>query len=135
LNNRYKIQEEARFKILRLLNENPKLTQRELGERVGISLGAVNYCLKALAGRGLVKVRNFASSSNKSSYAYILTPDGIAEKTRLAARFLMIKVREYDVLREEIAALLEEVSNENQTDESESHKALRREPHGTRFGA
>ncbi len=111
MNNREKIQEEARFKILRLLHENPELTQRELGERVGISLGAVNYCLKALAEHGLVKVLNFARNSTKSNYMYFLTPNGIAEKTRLTARFLRIKRREYDVLREEIAALTREVGN------------------------
>jgi EPS-associated MarR family transcriptional regulator len=108
LNNKAKIQEEARFRILRLLHENPELTQRELGERVGVSLGAVNYCLKALIERGLVKAGNFSKSSNKLGYAYVLTPAGIAEKTMLTGRFLARKKAEYEALRAEIDALSRE---------------------------
>ena len=108
LNNKAKIQEEARFQILRLLHENPELTQRELGERVGVSLGAVNYCLKALIERGLVKAGNFTKSSNKLGYAYVLTPAGIAEKTLLTGRFLARKKAEYEALRAEIDALSRE---------------------------
>jgi EPS-associated MarR family transcriptional regulator len=69
VNNKAKIQEEARFQILRLLNENPEFSQRELGQRAGISLGAVNYCLKALVDRGFIKVSNFSGSQNKRGYA------------------------------------------------------------------
>lgn len=105
MNNKAKIQEEARFKILRLLHENPELTQRELGERVGISLGAVNYCLRALIERGLVKAGNFSRNPNKYRYAYLLTPAGLREKAVLTARFLVIKRREYEELRREIDAL------------------------------
>ncbi len=108
LNNKAKIQEEARFQILRLLHENPELTQRELGERVGVSLGAVNYCLKALIERGLVKASNFSKSPNKLGYAYFLTPAGIAEKTLLTGRFLSIKVAEYEALKVEIEVLSRE---------------------------
>jgi EPS-associated MarR family transcriptional regulator len=110
LNNKAKIQEEARFKILRLLHENPELTQRELGERVGISLGAVNYCLRALIERGLVKVGNFTKSPNKLGYAYALTPAGIAEKSLLTRGFLTRKMAEYEVLRSEINMLSREIS-------------------------
>ena len=110
MNNKAKIQEEARFKILRLLHENPELTQRELGERVGISLGAVNYCLRALIERGLVKAGNFSRNPNKLGYAYVLTPAGIAEKTLLTGRFLKRKVEEYEALKLEIAALSREVT-------------------------
>ena len=110
MNNRAKIQEEARFKILRLLHENPELTQRELGERVGISLGAVNYCLRALIERGLVKAGNFSRNPNKLGYAYVLTPAGIAEKTLLTARFFSRKVAEYQALRLEIEALTKEMA-------------------------
>jgi EPS-associated MarR family transcriptional regulator len=110
LNNKVKIQEEARFKILRLLHENPELTQRELGEQVGISLGAVNYCLRALIERGLVKAGNFSRNPNKLGYAYVLTPAGIAEKTLLTGRFLSRKLAEYDALRVEIDALSREAS-------------------------
>ncbi len=109
LNNKAKIQEEARFQILRLLHENPELTQRELGERVGVSLGAVNYCLKALIERGLVKAGNFSKSSNKLGYAYVLTPAGIAEKTVLTGSFLSRKMLEYQTLKLEIEALSKEV--------------------------
>jgi EPS-associated MarR family transcriptional regulator len=108
LNSKAKIQEEARFQILRLLHENPELTQRELGERVGVSLGAVNYCLKALIERGLVKAGNFSKSPNKLGYAYVLTPAGIAEKTVLTGRFLARKKAEYEALRAEIDALSRE---------------------------
>jgi EPS-associated MarR family transcriptional regulator len=110
LNNRAKIQEEARFQILRLLHENPELTQRGLGEQVGISLGAVNYCLRALIERGLVKAGNFSRNPNKLGYAYVLTPAGIAEKTLLTGRFLSRKLAEYDALRVEIDALSREAS-------------------------
>jgi EPS-associated MarR family transcriptional regulator len=108
LNIKAKIQEEARFQILRLLHDNPELTQRELGERVGVSLGAVNYCLKALIERGLVKAGNFSKSPNKLGYAYVLTPAGIAEKTVLTGRFLARKKAEYEALRAEIEALSRE---------------------------
>ncbi len=110
LNNRAKIQDEARFQILRLLHENPELTQRELGERVGVSLGAVNYCLKALIERGLVKADNFSKSSNKLGYAYVLTPAGIAEKTVLTGRFLSRKMIEYKALQAEISELTSEMA-------------------------
>jgi len=110
LNKKKTIQEEARFRILRLLHENPELTQRELGERVGISLGAVNYCLRALIERGLIKVENFTRSRNKSVYAYSLTPAGIAEKTLLTGRFLRRKIIEYEALRAEIEALNQETN-------------------------
>ena len=95
--------------MLRLLHENPKLTQRELGERVGVSLGAVNYCLKALIERGLVKAGNFSKSRNKLGYVYVLTPVGIAEKAKLTRRFLEIKKAEYEALRSEIDVLSREV--------------------------
>jgi EPS-associated MarR family transcriptional regulator len=116
---REKIQEEARFKILRLLHQNPELTQRELGERVDISLGAVNYSLRALIERGLVKVGNFSRNPNKLGYAYVLTPTGIAEKTLLTSRFLKRKVEEYEALRLEIDTLNHEVAVVAQIGKSE----------------
>jgi len=108
LNHRAKIQEEARFQILRLLHEDPSLNQRELSERLGVSLGAVNYCLKALIERGLVKAGNFSASENKLGYAYLLTPSGIGEKVQLTGRFLARKQAEYDALRVEIETLSRE---------------------------
>lgn len=94
----------------RLLHENPELTQRELGERVGISLGAVNSCLRALIELGLVKAGNFSRNPNKLGYAYVLTPVGIEEKTLLTGRFLSRKMAEHDALRVEIAVLSREAS-------------------------
>ena len=88
--------------------ENPELSQRELGERVGISLGAVNYCLRALIERGLVKAGNFSRNPNKLGYAYVLTPAGIAEKSLLTGRFLKRKVEEYEALKLEIEVLTRE---------------------------
>jgi EPS-associated MarR family transcriptional regulator len=123
LNNREKIQEEARFKILRLLHENPELTQRELGERVGISLGAVNYSLRALIERGLVKAGNFSRNPNKLGYAYVLTPAGIVEKTLLTGRFLKLKSEEYEALRLEIDAYAREISEGSGVGRSECTEA------------
>ena len=105
-----RIQEEAHFQILRHLHENPELSQRELGERVGISLGAVNYCLKALVDRGLVKARNFRRSPNKMGYAYFLTPAGLSEKTLLTGQFLKRKSSEYEALKKEIGVLSAELN-------------------------
>jgi len=108
IGSRSRVHEEARFKILRLLHANPELSQRELGRRVGVSLGAVNYCLRALIQRGLVKVSNFSRSPSKLGYAYVLTPAGISEKTLLTGRFLKRKIEEYEALKLEIEALSEE---------------------------
>jgi EPS-associated MarR family transcriptional regulator len=123
LKKREKIQEEARFKILRLLHENPELTQRELGERVGISLGAVNYSLRALIERGLVKAGNFSRNPNKLGYAYVLTPAGIVEKTLLTGRFLKRKVEEYEALKLEIDAYAREVTEGGSVGKSECTEA------------
>ncbi len=90
---------------MRALDVNPNISQRELAEAMGISLGKVNYCLRALVDKGLVKVRNFRNSKNKLAYAYLLTPDGATAKTRLTARFLKRKVAEYEALRREIEQL------------------------------
>jgi EPS-associated MarR family transcriptional regulator len=110
LSSKPKIQEEARFQLLRLLHENPELSQRELGERVGVSLGAVNYCLKSLVEVGFIKVGRFVSNQNKLGYAYMLTPSGIAEKVRLTGRFLARKRAEFEALRGEIDALSREIT-------------------------
>ena len=100
--------EEARFKILRLVESCPEITQRQLSKKVGISLGAVNYCMRALIERGLVKVGNFSRSSNKPGYVYVLTPAGLKEKTSLARVFLTYKVQEYEALKLEIESLAKE---------------------------
>ena len=104
------LREDVRFRILRLLDDNPQLSQRALSQELGVSLGAVNYCLKALIDKGQVKVRNFHASDRKLRYAYILTPQGAAEKAALTGRFLKRKLREYQALKTEIEGLEEEMS-------------------------
>jgi len=104
-----KIQKETHFRIMRILQENHDLTQRELAEKLGISVGGLNYCLNALIDKGLVKMQNFSSSKNKFKYVYLLTPMGIAEKVALTTRFLSCKIEEYDALKLEIEALKSEV--------------------------
>lgn len=91
--------------LLRKLELNPKYTQRELSKEMGISLGKVNYCIKKLVGKGWVKLTNFSHNPNKVGYAYLLTPKGIEEKTRLTYAFLKIKSEEYEMLKEEISKL------------------------------
>ena len=98
--------EEVRFKVLRMLERRPDCSQRDLSEALGVSLGGVNYCLKALTQKGFVKVSNFRQSNNKLRYAYVLTPTGIAEKAQLMRRFLQRKMNEYEVIKAEIDALI-----------------------------
>ena len=117
MSNKTKIRDEARFQILRQLHENPQLSQRELGERVGISLGAVNYCLRALMEKGFVKAGNFSRSANKFGYAYVLTPAGLAEKSLLTVRFLRRKMDEYRALEREIDALSREAAASSRSDD------------------
>ena len=103
--------EEVALKLMRLLHESPDLTQREQAEKLGISVGALNYCLKALMAKGLVKMQNFVSSKNKFGYVYVLTPSGLAEKAAITHRFLQRKMNEYEVLKTEIEALKIETAN------------------------
>jgi EPS-associated MarR family transcriptional regulator len=90
---------------MRLLEENPEMSQRDLAEKLGMSLGGLNYCLKALIDKGFVKLDNFQSSKHKLKYAYVLTPTGIAQKVAMTGRFLKRKMQEYEALREEIEVL------------------------------
>jgi len=106
-----RLQEDTFFRVMRILQEDPDLTQRELAEQLGISVGGLNYCLKALMEKGLVKMNNFANSKNKFGYVYVLTPSGIAEKAALTRRFLQRKISEYEALRLEIEALKSEVKS------------------------
>lgn len=94
---------------LRLLDANPDMTQRQLASALGVSVGAANYCLKALVEKGWVKLENFQSNPNKLGYLYLLTPAGVAAKTQLTARFLKRKLQEYDNLKAEIETLKAEV--------------------------
>jgi EPS-associated MarR family transcriptional regulator len=100
-----KIQEDTHFRIMRILQENPDLTQRELAEKLGMSVGGLNYCLNALIDKGLVKMQNFSQSKNKFGYVYLLTPKGISEKITLTSKFLERKQAEYEALKAEIESL------------------------------
>lgn len=100
--------EESHLKALRLLEANPDLSQRELAQALGISLGKTNYCVRALLDKGLIKMQNFRNSDNKLGYAYLLTPAGIAAKAELTRSFLKVKTREYEILRQEIEQLMRE---------------------------
>ncbi len=97
--------EEIRFRVMRVVEENPHMTQREMAMRLGVSLGRVNYCIDALAEKGLVKIENFKASDAKWRYIYVLTPSGIAERAALTGRFLARKKQEYEALKAEIEAL------------------------------
>jgi EPS-associated MarR family transcriptional regulator len=108
--------QETHLKVLRQLEENPDITQRELAEALGVSLGKVNYCLKALIGKGWIKVNNFKNHKQKSAYAYLLTPKGIERKAQITVRFLKRKVEEYEALKQEIEQLQEEVERLNGDD-------------------
>ena len=103
--------DELRLRVLRALETNPELSQRQLAAELGVSLGGVNYALKALVERGFVKADNFRKSGNKVAYLYVLTPQGVAEKASLATAFLGRKLKEYEVLRQEIEALKGEVGS------------------------
>jgi EPS-associated MarR family transcriptional regulator len=100
--------DEYRCKILRILEEDPDISQRELARALGISLGRANFCLKALIEKGWIKVNNFKNSNNKKAYMYLLTRRGVAEKARVTSRFLERKVAEYEALRREIEQLQRE---------------------------
>tara|TARA_B100000941_G_C27988211_1_gene294492 strand:- start:172 stop:477 length:306 start_codon:yes stop_codon:yes gene_type:complete len=93
---------EEDFKILRTINKKSKFTQRELADELGFSLGKLNYCLKALKEKGLIKLKNFKNNKSKFNYIYILTPKGISEKTKLTINFMKRKMEEYDELKNEL---------------------------------
>ena len=103
--------DELRLRVLRALEANPELSQRQLAAELGVSLGGVNFALKALVERGFVKADNFRNSGNKVAYLYVLTPQGVAEKASLATAFLGRKLEEYEVLTQEIETLKGEVSS------------------------
>jgi EPS-associated MarR family transcriptional regulator len=101
--------DEYRYKILKMVASNPAISQRELAQQLGISLGKANFCLKALIEKGLLKASNFRNSNNKMAYMYLLTPNGIEEKTSITVRFLKHKMQEYEALRNEILTLRKEM--------------------------
>jgi len=107
-------QKDIRLDLLRKLESSPECTQRELSKEMGVSLGKVNYCIRKLTEKGLIKITNFKQNPNKVGYAYLLTPQGIEEKSRLTFAFLKRKIIEYEILKKEIIALKlesEEIDN------------------------
>jgi EPS-associated MarR family transcriptional regulator len=110
------LHEDTHFRVLALLEKTPDISQRELAKQLGVSLGGVNYSLRALVDRGMVKAQNFSKSERKLAYAYVLTPQGLAEKTKLTARFLKRKMEEYEALKAEIESLQQLVVANNLAD-------------------
>ena len=108
------IDEDTRFRIMRALEENPQISQRELSATVGISLGLVNYVLRGLAEQGQIKINNFRASDRKLRYAYVLTPRGVAEKAAITHRFLQRRIAEYEALQDEIDVLRSEIDTKSQ---------------------
>ena len=102
-------QEEIQFEVLRRLHQTPKVSQRTLSKDLGVGLGTINFCFQALVERGLLKIQNFSQSENKLRYAYLLTPAGVAAKSKLTAEFLKRKVAEYEALQAEIDILKSEL--------------------------
>ena len=111
-NHKTKSPDENNFRVMRLLQANPDVTQREIAERLGVSTSGLNYCLNALIDKGWVKVQNFSQSKNKFGYIYVLTPQGLVEKALLTTRFLKRKMAEYDAMKLEIDTLTAEIKRD-----------------------
>lgn len=112
--NKQEDREDLRFRILKLIEQNPELNQRDLAQELGVSLGKTNYVLKALVAKGMVKLDNFNRNQNKLGYVYLLTPTGIAEKSQLTVAFLKRKTQEYEQLKAEIENLQKELNGVNE---------------------
>lgn len=106
--------EDLHFRVLRLLEDDPELSERELARRLGVSNGKLHYCMAALMEKGLVKLANFARSKHRLGYAYLLTPAGLSRKAEMTASFLRRKMQEYEALHAEIAALQAELTDKKQ---------------------
>lgn len=114
---------EVHYKLMCMLEANPEMSQRDIARELGISLGKVNYCLRALVQKGWIKVSNFTNSQNKAAYMYLLTPRGIEEKASLTLRFLQTKTKEYEALRREIQQMRREVKGvEGTVDQKQAGK-------------
>jgi EPS-associated MarR family transcriptional regulator len=109
-------EQEIRYRLLKILTQESTLTQRDMAERMGISLGKVNYCLSELAKKGLIKVHRFKSAKNKIPYTYVLTPRGLEEKARLTVNFLRRKISEYEEIKRQIRELALEIEAEDLKD-------------------
>ena len=101
--------DDVHYRLLKILEERPDASQRQLSEALGVSLGKINYCVKALIERGWIKATHFKNSNNKLAYAYLITPGGVDAKARITARFLKRKIDEYEALKSEIVLLRREV--------------------------
>lgn len=110
---KYKVETEEFLILLREIDANPQVTQRELSARLGFSLGKINFLVKSMVNKGLIKAGNFKNAKNKIAYLYCLTPSGFEEKAKITYRFLKRKMLEYEKLEKEIRQLKEEVSREN----------------------
>ena len=109
--------DEYRYRILKLLENNPSASQRDIARELGVSLGRVNYCLQALVEKGLIKVNNFRKNESKRAYLYFLTPKGMQEKGRVTVRFLKVKLDEYENLKLEVAQLQREANRLGHSDQ------------------
>jgi len=106
------LDENTHYTLLKTLEENPGLSQRDLAKRLGVSLGKINFCLNALVEKGSLKIKNFRNSNNKMAYAYLLTPSGVEDKARITVHFLQYKMQEYERLRGEIEELKREAKQQ-----------------------
>ena len=102
-------EQEIRYRLFKLLDDDPNLTQRQMAEKMGISLGKFNYCLKELVKKGFVKIDRFTSSDNKAAYMYILTPHGVEQKAKITVNFLKRKMNEYERIKQDIEEIRKEV--------------------------
>jgi EPS-associated MarR family transcriptional regulator len=115
------MQDEIHYKLLKHLEASPNISQRELAQAMGVSVGKTNYCVRALIEKGWIKTRNFKNSNHKIAYAYVLTPKGLREKAKITTRFLKHKVREYELLKSEIEQLQREAALSSDTLQGEEN--------------
>jgi len=116
------LSDEIHYRILRLLEAQPHISQRQLAKQLGVSLGKTNYCVQALLQKGWIKAENFKNSGNKIGYAYLLTPEGIERKTKIAVRFLKRKTAEFEAIKRDIEQLREDVARSQSSDTLTSSK-------------
>ena len=106
-----KDEQEIRYRLFKLLDDDPNLTQRQMAEKMGISLGKFNYCLKELVKKGFVKINRFTSSDNKVAYMYVLTPHGVEQKSKVTMSFLKRKMEEFENIKQQIKEISREIEN------------------------
>ena len=119
--------DEYRYRILKILENNPAASQREIARELGVSLGRVNYCLQALVEKGLIKVNNFRQIESRRGYLYYLTPKGMQEKAKVTVRFLKLKLAEYETIKAELQELKRDASKGRRDVEPGKHNPARRE--------